>query len=220
MKTLITGASRGIGFALVAQALARGETVLAVARDVAKLENLRADYPENLITIEANVSLPEGLATVAGEAKKIGSLDTLINNAGVYKNSESESDFSESFHVNATTPFLLTKALLPYLEKSKAAKVVQISTLMGSIENNSSGGSYAYRSSKAALNMLTKCLAIEFPKVTFALLHPGWVKTDMGGNSAPVATADSARGLWKVISAMTPKDSGTFQDYQGKSLPW
>lgn len=220
MKTLITGSSRGIGFALVAQALARGESVYAVARDVTKLKGLQGDYLKTLTLIEANVSTPAGIKVVVAAIEKSGSLDTLINNAGVYKKSADPEDFSESFHVNATTPYLLSKALIPALTKSKSPKVIQISTLMSSIADNTAGGSYAYRASKSALNMLTKCMAIEYPNVTFALMHPGWVKTDMGGDGAPTEVEDSAKGLWKVINALNLKDSGAFKSFRGKNLPW
>lgn len=220
MNILITGSSRGIGLALVTQALAKGNSVLAVARDVSKLEVLQRDYPKTLTLVEANVSEPAGIKTVASAVAKVGSLDTLINNAGVYKKDVKVEDFAESFHVNATTPFLVTEALLPYLAKSKAPKVAQISTLMGSIHDNGSGGSYAYRSSKSALNMITRSLSVDHPNVTFVLLHPGWVKTEMGGSNAPTEIADSAKGIWQVIETAKSSDSGSFKDFQGRNLSW
>ena len=149
-----------------------------------------------------------------------GALDILINNAGVLKSGETDKDLSESFHLNATVPFLLTKALLPFIKRSKTPKVAQISTKMASIDDNSSGGSQAYRASKVALNMLTRGLAIEHREVSFALIHPGWVKTDMGGSSAPVEIKDSVLGIWNVINAMTLKTSGQYVDFKGKNIPW
>lgn len=220
MTTLITGSSRGIGFALTTEALKKGQTVLAVARSIEKLKPLQRDYPDHLKLVHADVSQPSGIKLVVEAVAKHGSLDTLINNAGVLKSGVTVEDFTESFHVNAIVPFELTKALMPALQKSKEPRVVQISTMMASIADNSSGGNYAYRSSKAALNMITKCLTIEFPNVRFALIHPGWVKTDMGGSSAPTETTESARGIWTVIEAMTVKNSGAFKDFKGATLPW
>lgn len=220
MNILITGTSRGIGFGLTTQALAQGHTVIAVSRNADKMKSLKADYPKNLILLEADISQPESFKTIVAEVEKLGALDLLINNAGIYKTGESLEDLAESFHVNASIPFLLTKALLPAIKKSKSPKVAQISTLMSSIADNTSGGSQAYRASKTALNMLTRGLVIEHRDVTFALIHPGWVKTDMGGSAAPVEIKDSVAGIWNVIHEMNPKTSGQFVDFEGKELAW
>jgi NAD(P)-dependent dehydrogenase (short-subunit alcohol dehydrogenase family) len=92
--------------------------------------------------------------------------------------------------------------------------------MMASIQDNSSGGYYAYRSSKTALNMLTKSLTQDQPNVSFALIHPGWVKTDMGGTNAPTEIADSVKGIWNVINGMNQKNSGQFINFKGQILPW
>ena len=115
---------------------------------------------------------------------------------------------------------LVTQALLPCLERAAAPKVVNISSLMGSIEDNSSGGTYAYRMSKAALNMFTKTFAVDFPKIATLTMHPGWVKTDMGGANAPTEKTESVKGLLKVILASSLKNTGQFIDYEGDKLPW
>jgi NAD(P)-dependent dehydrogenase (short-subunit alcohol dehydrogenase family) len=148
------------------------------------------------------------------------SVDLLLNNAGVYHQGTKAEDFLDSFHVNTVIPFLLTQALLTALKKSAHAKVASISSLMGSIEDNSSGGSYAYRSSKTALNMINKGLAVDNPWLTAVVLHPGWVETDMGGKGAPVKIPDSAQGLWKVIDALTKEQTGSFIDFRGRKLHW
>ncbi len=220
MNILITGSSRGIGLALVTQSLSKGHTVFAVARDTSKLRSLQGDYPSTLKLIEANVSRPDGIASVVGAMERPGKLDVLINNAGVFRKEETADTFSESFHVNATTPFLVTKALLPLLKKSDSPKVAQITSLMGSIADNSSGGSYAYRASKAALNMITKSFAVEYPQISFVLIHPGWVKTEMGGTEAPTEIVDSATGIWKVIDSLNQKNSGAFKDFKNRDLNW
>ncbi len=220
MNILITGTSRGIGFGLTSKALALGHTVIAVSRKTDELNSLKADYPKNLILLEADISQPDSFKAITNKVSEVGSLDVLINNAGVLKSGESLNELSDSFHLNASVPFLLTKALLPFIKKSKAPKVVQISTKMASIDDNTSGGSQAYRASKVALNMLTRGLAIEHRDVFFALIHPGWVKTDMGGSLAPVEINESVAGIWNVINAMSSKTSGQFVDFKGNEIPW
>ena len=118
MNILITGTSRGIGFGLTAQALSQGHTVIAVSRNAEKMKSLKADYPKTLILLEADVSDEKSFQTITAEVDKLGALDLLINNAGIYKSGETLGDLAESFHVNASIPFLLTKALLPSIKKS------------------------------------------------------------------------------------------------------
>ena len=219
MKTLITGSSRGIGFGLVGEALKAGHKVYAVARNTSSLEGLRSKSGDQLVLIQTDISQPGAVEELAKRMNSEG-LDVLVNNAGMMTQGESAEDLAQSFWVNATLPFLLTKALLPTLKKSKAPRVAQISTLMASIQDNSSGGYYAYRSSKTALNMLTKSLCIDHPEVTFTLIHPGWVKTEMGGPRAPTEVSESVAGIWKVISSMSRADSGQYVNFKGQTLPW
>jgi len=126
----------------------------------------------------------------------------------------------QSYQINTIAPFLMTKELLPLLKKSKAAKAVHVTSKMGSIDDNTSGGYYGYRSSKSALNMINKSLSIDNPWLSTIVIHPGWVKTDMGGSGAAVEVADSASGIWKVINNLTTKDSGQFFDFTGKKINW
>jgi NAD(P)-dependent dehydrogenase (short-subunit alcohol dehydrogenase family) len=114
----------------------------------------------------------------------------------------------------------VTKAFYPLLNKSEHPVIANITSLMGSIEDNSSGGNYAYRMSKAALNMFTKTLSVEFKKAVVLSLHPGWVKTDMGGSGATTETSESAAGLLKVIRESSPKSSGHFFNFKGQPLHW
>ncbi|MDX1736129.1 MAG: SDR family NAD(P)-dependent oxidoreductase, partial [Halioglobus sp.] len=125
------------------------------------------------------------------------------------------------FDVNSTGPMRVTQALLPNLEAGEGKTVVQISSVMGSIAGNG-GGYYGYRASKAALNMLNRSLATELGKQGFVcvVMHPGWVKTRMGGSAAPVEVPDSVAGLLRVIDGLGASDNGRFLDYQGKELPW
>lgn len=220
MNVLVTGSSRGIGKELALTGLHKKHKVFAVTRNGKDLKALTSDFPAQLIVIEADVSTEGGREKIASVIANEKHLDILINNAGVLVKSESESDFLSSFQLNSVVPFLMTLKLLPYLKNSKNPKVVHISTMMGSIADNSSGGYYAYRSSKAALNMITKSQTIDHPNIQFAVVHPGWVKTEMGGANAPVEPKDSAEGIWKVIDGLKNPGQLKFQDFKGQELPW
>ncbi len=223
MKVVITGTSRGIGLEMVHLALMAGHEVMALARQPEKspgLLKLKNEFKSKLTLVTADLYDENAAATLVAMVKDWGAVDVLVNNAGIMKTGESRSDFQESFLVNSIVPFEITRALMPYLSKSKSPKVIQITSMMGSIADNSSGGYYAYRSSKTALNMITASLVKDHPKVAFAVLHPGWVKTDMGGAQAPTSVSESAQGLWRVIEALTLAKSGHFLDFKGKELPW
>jgi NAD(P)-dependent dehydrogenase (short-subunit alcohol dehydrogenase family) len=223
MNVIITGASRGIGLKLTKLALEHGDQVLAVARKPAEspgLAELLKKHAKNLEVLAADLTDPETPQKISATVTAWPQVDVLINNAGVYRKGETLDDFLNSFHVNSVAPFLLCKALLPKLRKAGAAKVAHVTSLMGSIADNSSGGSYAYRSSKTALNMINKCLAVENEWLTTIVVHPGWVKTDMGGSGAPVEPEESASGIWKVVHGLKKSDTGSFFDFRGKSLPW
>lgn len=223
MKVLITGSSRGIGLDLTLKALEQKYQVLAVARNPEKSEGLKklsAQYSHQLKVVTADLGESKSFAKIADAVAAWGSLDLLINNAGIYMKGTTEADFAESFKVNTTAPFLLTQALLPHLQRGQNPKVISISSKMGSIKDNESGGSYAYRASKTALNMINKSLAKDHPWLTAIVVHPGWVQTEMGGAGATVKIPDSTAGIWKVIHGATAKNSGEFIDYGGKSIAW
>jgi NAD(P)-dependent dehydrogenase (short-subunit alcohol dehydrogenase family) len=223
MQVVITGASRGIGLELVREALNKGDQVLAVARKPGEAKDLTAlkkQFDDKLEVCAADVSDPEAGDKIAGAISAWPGVDVLINNAGIFKKDSKLPDFLESFQVNTVAPFNVTRALLPKLRKAQSPRVVQITSLMGSIDDNSSGGSYAYRASKAALNMLNKCLAVENEWLTCVVMHPGWVKTDMGGAGAPIEIPESVGGIWKVARGLKSGDSGHFFDFRGKPLPW
>lgn len=224
MNILITGTSRGIGFQLLKLALEKGHTVFAVGR---KLESkpeilaLEKSYASKLNLISVDLANPEAPSMIANElASQGGTLDVLINNAGVMHKGDGESDFLESYRINSVVPYLMTKALIPSLKKGTSPKVVSVTSLMGSIADNSSGGYYAYRSSKTALNMINKSLAIDNPWLTSIVIHPGWVQTDMGGPQAPTSAVESAQGIWKVLTELKPNDTAGYFDFRGKKLPW
>ncbi len=153
-------------------------------------------------------------------------VDVLINNAGVGgRETLGEIDYNQMrhmFEVNAFGALRVTEALLPSMRAGKRKLVANITSKMGSIADNATGGAYAYRASKSALNMLTKSLAHDLQPEGFqcVVLHPGWVQTDMGGESAPLTVEESARGLLAVIDGLSPVDSGRFFDYSGAEIPW
>ena len=222
MNVVITGASRGIGLELTRFALQKGYRVLAQARtpsnseDLLKLKSEFSDlelFFQDLEVLDFHLNLSN---SISGWSH----LDILINNAGVYLDDESIDDFQKSYLINAIKPFFITRAVLDKLKKSKNPRSIQITSQMGSIADNTSGGSYSYRSSKSALNMLFKSLSVDEPWLNSLLIHPGWVKTRMGGENAPLAPVVSAAGIWKVIHSIESTHNGTFVNYLGQKISW
>lgn len=225
---IITGGSRGIGFELIKGLLAAGRSVTVWARrldQADRLQGLRSEHPDDLALMEVDVTKDDQIAAAAAEMKD-RAVHGLINNAGILLDESGGlqgfrfEDLNRTLAVNTVAPMRVTQSLLKNLVQVDHPKVVNISSLMGSIEDNARGGSYSYRISKTAINMFTKCLAMEYPDWTVLSLHPGWVQTDMGGPRAKTSPADSAQGLLRVIDQATPEQSGEFFDYQGKELPW
>lgn len=224
-NVLITGAGRGIGLALVNEFVRNDYKVIGTYRDASSAQELLKLAKQNpaISVVVADVSNSSTLKVLSSELKRIGSLDILINNSGVIGDrgrSLAELDMEKLeavLQVNTYGPIRISQLALPFM---KSGTVAQISSLMGSIADNGSGGYYDYRISKAALNMFNSCLSKEFPNITCLALHPGWVQTDMGGAGASVAVNDCAKGLYQVITSAKLKQSGRFFDYQGKELPW
>lgn len=219
---IITGTSQGIGLELVKIALKEGHKVLAVARPSTHLHELKSlvdQHVANLHILEVDLRDEGAQSKISAATDSWTGIDLLINNAGIYRSDETVENFLDTFETNTVIPYFLTKTLLPKLKEATKPKAVFISSLMGSIDDNTSGGSYSYRSSKSALNMIVKGLSVEEKKVLFLLLHPGWVKTNMGGDNAPLSPEDSAQGLWKQIGDMK-EGALQYLDYQGNKLPW
>lgn len=224
MNVVITGAGKGIGLELCRQALGNGDRVCAIARAPEKsagLQGLTKEFPKTLEILSLDVTAPKAGEKILQTLQAWNSVDVLINNAGVLDEAITPEGLMHSFQVNSIAPLMMTQALLPKLKQSANPVVAQITSRMGSIADTGSGGYYGYRASKAALNMLNKCLSVDQPWLTAVVIHPGWVQTDMGGASAPVKPQDSAKGIWRVIAgAKEQKRSGQFVDYQGHSIPW
>lgn len=217
---LVTGANRGIGLEYCRQLQARGDQVIAVCRSTSP------DLEALGVRIEAGIDLASE-AAIAGLVERLGGLqlDGLILNAGILHSMGLEDLDAEAirrqFAVNALAPLLLVRALLEQLPRG--AKVALMTSRMGSIDDNSSGGSYGYRMSKVALNIAGKSLAIDLrPRgIAVAILHPGLVRTRMiNFNPQGISPEESVRGLLARIDALTLDTSGTFWHANGQVLPW
>jgi len=222
-EVLLTGANRGIGLEFARQLAARGDRVVATCRNPAAASELAAlDVQVETLDVVEAASI-ERIAALYEDRN----LDLLINNAGVGVGHRplGKLDYEEMgifYATNAVGPLRLIEALLPALRRGEYPTVVSLTSRVGSIQDNTSGGSYAYRASKAALNAITKSLAIDLAEEGFTcvVLHPGWVQTDMGGASAPLPTDQSVAGMLRVLEGLSQEDSGGFFDYTGESLPW
>ncbi len=217
--SIVTGANRGIGLALTKLLAERGKTVLAACRtSSAELAKLGVEVVEGV-----DVTDDEGVARLVAA---VGNRDVelLINNAGILRHEALGTiDYDAiraQFESNALGPLRVTEALRKHLKKG--AKVALITSRMGSIDDNSSGGYYGYRMSKVALNMAGKSLAHDLTSagVSVAILHPGMVKTDMVAGHGQVEPDDAARGLLARIDAVTAESSGGFWHANGERLPW
>jgi len=227
---LITGASRGLGLEFVRQYAAAGWRVIACCRSPKKSAGLRAvvGAKKGTVTIEKlDVNDPttiRGLSTKYARA----AIDVLVNNAGVYGPRDLAYDaidykaWDKVMHTNAMAPLRVAAAFLPQVARSDKKTIATVTSWMGSMGSNESGGHYIYRSSKAAVNAVMKSLAIDVKGkgVVVALFHPGWVKTDMGGPNAAIDATESVAGMRAVIGKLKKKDTGKFFNYDGKPMPW
>jgi NAD(P)-dependent dehydrogenase (short-subunit alcohol dehydrogenase family) len=218
-NVVITGANRGIGLELCRVLVSRGDSVTALCRaPSAELQALPVTIHDGFDVTDA--------AAVAGFARAPtpNSIDLLINNAGILSSQSLENmDFDSmrrQFEVNALGPLRVTHALLQALRNG--AKIALITSRMGSIADNDSGGSYGYRMSKAALNIAGKSLAIDLESrgIAVAILHPGYVRTDMTSHSGLIDPEESAAGLIERIDELTLETSGSFWHTNGELLPW
>ncbi len=220
---LITGANRGLGLEYAQQFSERGYTVIGTARNPDAATELAkvADRVEQL-----DVADPASVAALAERLDGVP-IDILINNAGMFDRDDVTIDavdfgtMEQTFAVNTFGPLRVTQALLPNLRAGKARLIISMSSQLGSIAN-SNGRWYAYRASKTALNQFNKIWSVELASEGFTcvVLHPGWVRTDMGGPNASYSPEESVTGLVNVIGALTPEDNGGFYDFQGNPIPW
>lgn len=224
---LITGANRGLGLEFAKQYKADGYHVIATARDPEKATALsKLDvkvYP-------LDVTSQQSVDALAKDLKK-QPIDILINNAGISADNQElkELDLEKMkkvFDVNAFGPIRVTQALLPNLMLGQGKKIINISSQLGSITNNTGTTKmsyrYSYRASKSALNQLNRSMANELGSKGFVVvvMHPGWVRTDMGGPMATYSPKESIQSMIHVIDKLTPKDNGAFLNLDGTTLPW
>jgi len=215
---LITGASRGIGRELSRQYAAEGWNVIPTCRN--------PDEADIAGAVRLDVKSAEDLGALT-EMLGDTPIDLLVNNAGVslQKNAVvgtiDYDAWEETFRVNTLAPIRIAEALAHHVAESSMKKMVFMSSVMGSIAGNG-GGHYIYRSTKAALNAAMVSLAMELRGrgIISVSMHPGWVRTDMGGPSAAVSVEESAAGLRRVIAGIGPRDNGRFLDYKGAEIPW
>lgn len=205
----------------------RGASVIGTVR---KIESPRSIDGVSLLplNLESDRSI-EAMADLVHEP-----IDVLVNNVGVAKmdltRDRDEADpsrlkrdeFNYVLDINVVGTFLVTRALLPRLRQGRRKLIVNFSSKMGSIRHNDSGGRYAYRCSKAALNMLTKCLAVDLKPDGISCLayHPGWVSTDMGGEEAPLSPRSAAGAFCDFLDKIQSSETGGFFDHAGRTLNW
>jgi NAD(P)-dependent dehydrogenase (short-subunit alcohol dehydrogenase family) len=229
-RVLITGASRGIGLQMVKQAVRNRCRVFACVRDPHTPQKLFevARMSGGLVSVHiVDVADPAQIQALAYELKH-EPIDVLINNAGTYGSMEHNfgeidvDSWMETFRINTVAPMKVAEALYPNLCLGSRKQIVNISSKMGSIDDNGSGGSYIYRSSKAALNAVMKSMALDLKEQGFTCvnLHPGWVKTDMGGPNAEITVAESVKNMFSTIEQLSQADSGKFFDIDGSIIAW
>jgi NAD(P)-dependent dehydrogenase (short-subunit alcohol dehydrogenase family) len=222
---LITGANRGLGLEFARQYAADGFSVIACCREpeqAAELQGLDGD----ITRLALDVTRGDEIAALAGHLDG-ASVDLLINNAGVYGPKPCNLDdidpaaWDAVMRANVYAPLMVSRALLANVAAAKGT-IATLSSKMGSIADNSSGGSYIYRSSKAALNAALKSLAHDVADsgVSVVILHPGWVRTDMGGPQGLIDAPESVSGMRAVIAETTIDNTGRFMAFDGKEIPW
>jgi NAD(P)-dependent dehydrogenase (short-subunit alcohol dehydrogenase family) len=227
---LITGATRGIGLGLTKQYADAGWRVIACCRQPDKaqaLEGVKSAHPEQVGIHRLDVTNSEdikALATSIGDAP----IDVLLNNAGVYGQRDAtlgnanEDQWLETFRVNTIAPIKVMESFINVVAASKRRIFASITSKMGSIADNTSGGSYVYRSSKAALNAAMKSAANDLKDrgISVIVIHPGWVRTDMGGTGALLTVEQSTKSIRELLGRISIADTGKFFNYDGTVIPW
>jgi NAD(P)-dependent dehydrogenase (short-subunit alcohol dehydrogenase family) len=227
---LVTGANRGLGLEFARQYAADGWNVLAGCRNPSKaqaLQRLSQDMKGRLTLVEIDVTDARSVKRAAAEVGE-GAVDVLINCAGVMGKSDQTigtidyDDWAQVLDVNVMGPARVTEAFLERVVQSSSRTIVTITSGMGSLADNTSGGYVPYRTSKAAVNMVMRSAAIDLARqrVICVVINPGWVKTDMGGPGATLTPEQSVTAMRRLIGRLGPKDSGKFYNYDGHEYPW
>lgn len=235
-SVLVTGANRGLGLEFVRQYLADDWQVIACCRRTSEpLEVLRQGSPDALVIDEFELTDPAGLQAFAD---RLGTrpVDVLINNAGTMGRgsfateglapfrfgSADVDDWASVFHLNVFVPMKLSELLVENVAASQMRRIVTLTSMLGSIAMNTVGGLYAYRASKAAVNAMMRSMAIDLADrgIIAIPLHPGWVRTELGGEKAQIDAPAAVSGMRGVIERLTPAQAGSFLAYDGETLPW
>lgn len=231
---IITGGNRGLGLEFVRQYAADGWEIIAINRRSSdELGALAIEYPIQVLT--ANLVDDDSLCAAVANIEQ-SAVDLLINNAGTMGDGSfadagfdfqafgtfNREEWLRVFDINVCTPMALTELLVDKLTAAEAPVVVTISSMLGSNALNTMGSSYAYRASKSAVNSIMKSMGVNLRDrgITSIAMHPGWVRTDMGGAGADIDPADSIRGMRRTISGLTPDDTGRFLAWDGKEMPY
>ena len=227
---LVTGANRGLGLEFARQYAADGWQVYAACRSpktANELQRLAGESGGRIHVLALDVtdtaSVRAAAAVLKGKA-----IDLLLNNAGVMGPRNERiggldyAAWAKVLDANTLGPMRVSEAFVENVAKSGLKQIVTITSGMGSIEDNTSGGAYAYRSSKAAVNMVMKSLSIDLASrgITCVVMNPGWVRTDMGGSGGKLTPAESIQALRSVMASLKPEDSGKFLNYTGKPYLW
>ena len=226
----ISGANRGIGFGLTLEMVHHGCKVAAGYRDESRSEKLltEAEKERNILPVKVDVTIEDDLKRLYRFIENhFGHLNILVNSAGVSIKESAEvnklnwEDLARNLEVNVGGPLMTSKTLYPLLQKGKEKKIININSQMGSIQLTD-GGATPYRVSKAALNMLSRNQAIEYKGegVAVVIVHPGWVKTDMGGSAAPMTVTESARKIFQIIEMISLSNTGEFISVTGDTIPY
>lgn len=227
---LITGANRGLGLEFVKQYAAAGWRVLACCRAPADAEALQAlaDASQGRVTLHALDVADFSAIDALAQQLRGTPIDLLINNAGIYPDRHGgfgQTDYDAwvlAFLVNTMAPMKMVEAFVGNLELGQGKTIATVSSKMGSVADNTSGGGYLYRSSKAAVNIVVKSLSLDLAArgIRAVVLHPGWVRTDMGGPNALISAERSVAGMRGVLDRLTAADSGRFIGFDGVEVPW
>ncbi len=226
---MITGANRGIGLELSEQFAADGWAVLACCRNPVEAEALQA-LAGQYSAIEIHRLEMTDYARMTALSEQLGgrAIDVLLSNAGIYGprghgfGEVDATEWRQVLEVNSIAPMMLVQAFVEQVAASQRKLVAVVSSKMGSITDNGSGGSYIYRSSKTTVNQVVKCLSIDLAprNISVLTLHPGWVQTDMGGANAEISVAESAGGLKRILQSAGLAQSGQFLEYDGNLISW
>jgi len=231
-RVLCTGAGRGLGLAFAEQYLARGARVFAGVRDpdqAGALAALAREHPQQFTPLRLDVTDADAIAAATEFIAKDGDgrLDILINNAGHSPRGEAFTNLdadpmADIFRVNAIAPMIVAQQCAPLLRRAQHPRIANISSSMGSLAKKDYGRHYSYSASKAALNMLTRAAAADLQDsgIIVTALHPGWVRTDLGGPEATLSPEESVAGMLEVIDRMDAAASGQFLTWEGEVHPW